>query len=180
MQLDSHCAPRKRPHLAKHVSCSGLHLELRQPDVSAPPPTPLCSANKGSTSRDPVWVNLPPNLTSRHPIIPCPLLDLVPPWSLTATASWIIPAFRLAERLAPNGTWLCPGTAKTITATSPKSGIGTGTDKESSADGYTKPLHPREPNVGQVFTAPFEDVHLWSHVSCCCCLDLCAGNSATG
>ena len=26
MQLDSHCAPRKRPHPVEHVSCSGLHL----------------------------------------------------------------------------------------------------------------------------------------------------------
>ncbi len=26
MQLDSHCAPRKRPHPAEHISCSGLHL----------------------------------------------------------------------------------------------------------------------------------------------------------
>lgn len=26
MQLDSHCAPRKRTHPAEHVSCSGLHL----------------------------------------------------------------------------------------------------------------------------------------------------------
>lgn len=31
----------------------------------------------------------------------------------------------------------------------------------------------QEPNVGRVFTAPLGDVHLWSHVSCCCCyLDL--------
>lgn len=114
-------------------------------------------------------MDLPQHLASRHPIIPCRLLDLVPPSSLTATASWIIPAFRLA----PNGAWLSPGTAETITATSSKPGTVTGAGEESSADGYMEASRLQEPNVGRVFIAPLGDVHLWSHVSCCCCyLDL--------
>ena len=176
MQLDSHCAPRKRPHPAEKVSCSGFHHRAETTMMHRL----HRSAKKRSTSRDPVWVDLPQNLASRHPIIPCRLLDLVPPSSLTATASWIIPAFRLAERLAPNSAWLSPGTAETITATSWKPGTVTGAGEESSADGYMEASHLQEPNVGRVFTAPLGDVHLWSHVSCCCCLDLRAGISATG
>lgn len=42
----------------------------------------------------------------------------MPPSSLTATAGWVVPAFRLAECLAMDGAWLSPGTAETITATS--------------------------------------------------------------
>ncbi len=89
---------------------------------------------------------LPHNLAFRHPIIPCLLLDLVPPSSLTATASWIVPAFRLAERLAIDGAWLSPGTAETITAASSKPGTVTGAGEESSAEGYMEASHLQEPD----------------------------------
>ena len=41
-------------------------------------------------------------------------------------------------------------------------------------------LYLQEPNVGRVFTVPLGDIYLWSHVSCCCCLDLHAGIFAMG
>ncbi len=58
----------------------------------------------------------------------------------------MVPAFRLAERLAIDGAWLSPGTAETITATSSKPGTVTGAGDESSAEGYMEASHLREPD----------------------------------
>lgn len=118
MQLDCHCAPGKRPYPVEHVSCSGLDLRTE----STMTHWLHCPLHYTRRERDPHLETLSewlfPKISPLDIQSSRLLLDLVPPSSLTATASWVVPVFRLAERLAMNGAWLSPSTAETITATS--------------------------------------------------------------